>query len=112
MKLKQTNNTTYAEQRKSRLQDVVDDYLQDDDVSVLEMYNDIRDCLEDIISYHEMCKSRAQGALELIVGHHSTDKVDTRARARAVAMKIENTAASQSWKLGTFRLDIQPDGRR
>ena len=77
MKLKQTNNTTYAEQRKSRLQDVVDDYLQDDDVSVLEMYNDIRDCLEDIISYHEMCKNRAQGALELIVGHHSTDKVDT-----------------------------------
>ena len=42
----------------------------------------------------------------------STDKVDTRARARAVAMKIENTAASQSWKLDTFRLDIQPDGRR
>ena len=23
-----------------------------------------------------------------------------------------NTAAEQSWKLGTFRLDIQPDGRR
>ena len=42
----------------------------------------------------------------------STTKVDTRARARAVAMKIENTAVSQSWKLGTFRLDIQPDGRR
>ena len=42
----------------------------------------------------------------------STQKVDTRARARAVALKIENTAASQSWKLGTFRLDIQPDGRR
>ena len=42
----------------------------------------------------------------------STTKVDTRARARAVALKIENTAASQDWKLGTFRLDIQPDGRR
>ena len=42
----------------------------------------------------------------------STDKVDTRARARAIALKIENTAASQDWKLGTFRLDIQPDGRR
>jgi len=27
-------------------------------------------------------------------------------------MKIENTAASQTWKLGTFRLDLQPDGRR
>jgi hypothetical protein len=42
----------------------------------------------------------------------STDKVDTRARARAIALKIENTATNQSWKLGTFRLDIQPDGRR
>ena len=42
----------------------------------------------------------------------STQKVDTRARARAIALKVENTAVSQSWKLGTFRLDIQPDGRR
>jgi len=42
----------------------------------------------------------------------STGKVDTRARARAIALKIENTSTSQNWKLGTFRLDIQPDGRR
>ena len=42
----------------------------------------------------------------------STDKVDTRARARAMSLKIANTAANQSWKLGTFRLDTQPDGRR
>ena len=42
----------------------------------------------------------------------STTKVDTRARARAVSLKIENTGSSQSWRLGTFRLDIQPDGRR
>jgi len=42
----------------------------------------------------------------------STTKVDTRARARAISLKIENVAAEQSWKLGTFRLDIQPDGRR
>ena len=42
----------------------------------------------------------------------STDKVDTRARARAISLKVANTGASQSWKLGTFRLDTQPDGRR
>jgi hypothetical protein len=42
----------------------------------------------------------------------STSKVDTRARARALSLKIENTGASQSWKLGTFKLDTQPDGRR
>jgi len=42
----------------------------------------------------------------------STQKIDTRARARAIALKIENTGSAQSWKLGTFRLDTQPDGRR
>jgi hypothetical protein len=42
----------------------------------------------------------------------STDKVDTRARARAVALTISNTAVDTSWKLGTFRLDIHAGGRR
>ena len=42
----------------------------------------------------------------------STTKVDTRARARAVALKVENTGSGQDWKLGTFRLDVQSDGRR
>jgi hypothetical protein len=56
--------------------------------------------------------SQASSALGPFTVSSSTKKVDTRARARAIALKIENTAASQSWKLGTFRLDIQPDGRR
>ena len=42
----------------------------------------------------------------------STKKVDTRARARAVSLKVSNVSSNQSWRLGTFRLDIQPDGRR
>ena len=42
----------------------------------------------------------------------STTKIDTRARARAIALKISNTDLGQHWKLGTFRLDIQADGRR
>jgi hypothetical protein len=42
----------------------------------------------------------------------STTKVDTRARARAIALTISNTALDTSWKLGTFRLDIQSGGRR
>ena len=42
----------------------------------------------------------------------TTTKIDTRARARSVALKVANTGSSQSWKLGGFRLDIQPDGRR
>jgi len=42
----------------------------------------------------------------------STDKVDTRARARLAAIKIENTAIDENWRLGLFRFDTQPDGRR
>jgi len=42
----------------------------------------------------------------------STNKKDTRARGRFVNIKIENNAISESWRFGTFRIDIQPDGRR
>jgi len=42
----------------------------------------------------------------------STDKKDTRARGRFVNIKIENTNVSESWRFGTFRIDVQPDGRR
>ena len=56
--------------------------------------------------------SSASSALGPFTVSSSTQKIDTRARARAIALKIENTSTSQSWKLGTFRLDTQPDGRR
>jgi hypothetical protein len=56
--------------------------------------------------------SQASSALGPFTVTSSTTKVDTRARARAISLKIANTAASQNWKLGGFRLDIQPDGRR
>jgi len=42
----------------------------------------------------------------------STDKKDTRARGRFVNIKIENDSSSESWRFGTFKLDVQPDGRR
>ena len=41
----------------------------------------------------------------------STDKVDTRARARLASIKIENDALDDNWRYGIFRVDIQPDGR-
>ena len=42
----------------------------------------------------------------------STDKKDTRARGRYVNVKIENDSSSQTWRFGTFKIDVQPDGRR
>tara|TARA_R100001440_G_scaffold4794_2_gene10667 strand:- start:959 stop:2929 length:1971 start_codon:yes stop_codon:yes gene_type:complete len=42
----------------------------------------------------------------------TTDKVDTRARGRLVALKIENDGTGETWRYGTLRVDAQPDGRR
>ena len=42
----------------------------------------------------------------------STTKVDTRARGRYANIKIENTGVNESWRFGTFQVDLQPDGRR
>jgi hypothetical protein len=56
--------------------------------------------------------TQASSSLGPFTVSSSTKKVDTRARARAIALKVANTTTNQSWKLGTFRLDIQPDGRR
>jgi hypothetical protein len=42
----------------------------------------------------------------------TTDKIDTRARGRLLSIKIENDAAGETWRYGSFRLDAQPDGRR
>jgi hypothetical protein len=67
---------TYEEQRKCRLQDAVDDYIQDDKVTILEFYHDLKDCLQDIISYHTTSKERAVGALELVLGHRPTVGLD------------------------------------
>jgi len=41
----------------------------------------------------------------------TTDKIDTRARGRLAAIKIENDALNDNWRYGVFRVDIQPDGR-
>ena len=42
----------------------------------------------------------------------TTDKIDTRARGRLENLKIQNTAVDETWRFGTFRADVNPDGRR
>ena len=42
----------------------------------------------------------------------ATTKVNVRARARLINLKVENDSVNETWRFGTFRADIQPDGRR
>ena len=56
--------------------------------------------------------SQASSSLGPFTITSGTQKIDTRARARSISLKIDNTSTSQFWKVGTFRIDYQPDGRR
>ena len=42
----------------------------------------------------------------------TTEKVDTRARGRQIAIKITSSNLNSWWRYGTLRVDIQPDGLR
>ena len=42
----------------------------------------------------------------------STEKIDTRARGRLANLKIQNNNVNETWRFGTFRADVNPDGRR
>ena len=42
----------------------------------------------------------------------STSKIDTRVRGRLANLKIENTSKNETWRFGTFRADVNIDGRR
>lgn len=42
----------------------------------------------------------------------NTQKVDTRARGRQIALRIRSNVVDGNWRFGTMRVDIQPDGIR
>jgi len=66
----------YARQRKDRLADTLNEYLEDDEVSVLLFYNDLKDEINEIIKYHDKRKANATAAMELIMGHRPVNLDD------------------------------------
>ena len=84
-----------------RVSRVVPDFISQSGNTVVQL--DLRDYPND---------SSASSTLGPFTITSSTKKIDTRARARAVALTISNTAVDTNWKLGTFRLDIHAGGRR
>ena len=49
----------------------------------------------------------------LINGFELNNQIkDPQFYSNVIALKVDNTSIRQHWKLGTFRLDIQADGRR
>ena len=77
----QYQNLSFEEQRKARLAESIDEYLNEgrangDVESVEVFYNDLRACIQDLIDYHGKRKDHAVSALEAILGHRPIPELD------------------------------------
>ena len=84
-----------------RVSRIIPDYITQQGTTIIQL--DLRDYPND---------TAASSSLGPFSTTSSTKKIDTRARARAIALTLSCTAIDTNWKLGTFRLDIQAGGRR
>lgn len=62
-------DTTYEEQRKCRMQDAIDDYLQDSKVDARRTYEEMLSCIDDVIEYHKCNYEKAKRLRELMLGN-------------------------------------------
>ena len=69
-------NKTYEKQRQDRMQDAIDDYLQDDKVSARQAYEEMLSCIDDVVKYHEKAYCRAVSLRDLMMGHREVDLGD------------------------------------
>jgi uncharacterized protein (DUF2164 family) len=69
-------DNTYEKQRKCRMQDAIDDYLNDEKVSSRQAYEEMLSCIDDVIKYHEQAYCRAASLRDLMMGHREVDLDD------------------------------------
>jgi len=86
----------YARQRKDRMQDAIDDYLNDEKVSARQTYEEMLSCVDDVINYHKVSMDRASELKSLMQGNRAielitcVDSIDpTLGRAEFLAEKKE-----------------------
>ena len=66
----------YEIQRKGRMQDAIDDYLQDDKVSARQTYEEMLSCVDDVRQYHKKEYDKANELYNLMLGHRDTVTFD------------------------------------
>ena len=69
-------DNTYEKQRKCRMQDAIDDYLQDDKVSPRRAYEEILSCIQDVMDHNRKQLDRATVLKSLMMGHREVDDID------------------------------------
>lgn len=59
----------YSEQRQCRMQDAIDDYLNDDKVDARRTYEEMLSCIDDVINYHKKQHDKATKLKSLFFGN-------------------------------------------
>ena len=59
---------TYEQQRKCRMQDAIDDYLQDPKISAKQVFEEMLSCVDDVIEYHKDHYCRAMSLRDQLTG--------------------------------------------
>lgn len=65
----------YRKQIRERLADVIGEYLQDEELSALAFYNDLRDELTSWIHYHQKFADKSVSMLSLVNGHRDVEDI-------------------------------------
>jgi hypothetical protein len=63
----------YARQRKDRMQDAIEDYLNDDKVDARQAYEEMLSCIDDVINYHKKQYDKAVQLKEYLLGYRDCD---------------------------------------
>ena len=58
----------YSKQRKDRMQDAIDDYLNDDKVSARQAHEEMLSGVDDVIEYHKKAYCRAMSLRDYMTG--------------------------------------------
>jgi len=61
----------YARQRKNRMQDAIDDYLNDEAVEARRAYEEILSCVDDVRKYHKDQYDKANELYNLMLGNRN-----------------------------------------
>ena len=62
-------NHEYSKQRKDRMQNAIDDYLNDDKVSARQAHEEMLSGVDDVIEYHKKAYCRAMSLRDYMTGN-------------------------------------------
>ena len=98
---------TYAQQRKDRLQDAIDDYLQDGEFSAQQTYEEVLSCINDVIEYHQNAYCRARELHDLMTSERKQNLNEHKIATQQEPVYNEDGSTSYKYAAHITLGDIQ-----